>query len=85
MQSTPPGTVSTVSALFDSKSNPDPLLTEREAAEYLGIKPSTLSVWRSTRRYNLEFVKVGACVRYRKSALQTFADSRTHVSEGGEQ
>jgi hypothetical protein len=83
MQSNPPETASAVSAPFGPKTNLDPLLTEQEAAEFLGIKPSTLSVWRSTRRYNLEFVKVGACVRYRKSALQTFADSRTRGREGG--
>lgn len=85
MPSTPPETVSTVSVLFDSKSNPDPLLTEGEAAEFLGIKPATLAVWRATKRYPLPYVKIGSRVRYKKSALQAFADSRTHGSEGGEQ
>lgn len=44
--------------------HPDPLLTEQQAAEVLGVKPGTLQVWRCTRRYGLPFVKVGRLVRY---------------------
>ena len=55
----------------------DPLRSEREAAEYLGVKPTTLQVWRSTKRYPLEYVKVGRLVRYRQSALDAFAQART--------
>lgn len=53
------------------------LLTEAQAAEFLGIKSQTLSVWRCTRRYSIPFVKVGAAVRYKLSDLQTWIDSRT--------
>jgi excisionase family DNA binding protein len=56
---------------------PDPLLTEQQAAEVLGVKPSTLQVWRSTARYSLPFVKVGRLVRYRRSALDAFLRDRT--------
>lgn len=83
MPNNPPEAASAVSVLLDAKSNPDPLLTEQEAAEFLGIKPATLAVWRATKRYPLPYVKVGSRVRYRRSALQTFADSRTHGSQGG--
>lgn len=56
---------------------PDPLLTEQQAGQYLGVKPTTLQVWRSTKRYGLPYVKVGHLVRYRRSALDEFLSSRT--------
>lgn len=84
MSHNPPEAASAVSVLPDPKTNPDPLLTEQEAAEFLGIKPATLAVWRAVKRYPLPYVKIGSRVRYRKSALQAFADSRTQGAEGGE-
>lgn len=54
----------------------DPLLSEQQAAEILGVKPSTLQVWRSTRRYALAYIKVGRLVRYRQSVLLAFLASR---------
>ena len=53
------------------------LLSESQAAELLQVSPGTLSVWRSTGRYALPFVKIGARVRYRRSDLQSWLDSRT--------
>ncbi len=63
--------------------NADPQLPEAEAAEYLGVKPNTLAVWRTTGRYSLPYVKVGRLVRYRKSDLDRFIASRTvrHTGE----
>ena len=55
----------------------DPLLTQEQAAEALGVKPDTLSVWRCTKRYALAYVKVGRSVRYRRSAVEAFLASRT--------
>lgn len=55
----------------------DPLLTQEQAAEVLGVKPGTLEVWRCTKRYGLAYVKVGRNVRYRRSALDTFVAART--------
>lgn len=55
----------------------DPLLNEQQAAEILGIEPTTLQVWRSARRYPLKYVKIGRSVRYRASAIQCFIESRT--------
>ena len=55
----------------------DPLLTEVQAAELLGVKPTTLQVWRSTKRYPLPYVKSGRLVRYRASAIEAFINSRT--------
>ena len=56
------------------------LLDEREAAKILDTKPSTLSVWRSTGRYALPFVKIGRKVRYRRSDLAAWLESRTRES-----
>ena len=39
------------------------MLTPQQAADYLGIAPQTLAVWRCTRRYAVPFVKVGSKVR----------------------
>lgn len=55
----------------------DPLLTERQAAELLGVGQTTLQVWRSTRRYALAYIKVGRLVRYRRSDIEAFLQSRT--------
>lgn len=55
----------------------DPLLTQEQTAEILGVKPSTLEVWRTTKRYPLEYIKVGRNVRYRRSAVERFISSRT--------
>lgn len=49
-----------------------PLLNRIEAAQYLGLKPQTLAVWASTKRYDLPYVKVGRLVKYRKEALDEF-------------
>lgn len=55
----------------------DPLLTEDQAAELLGVKPTTLQVWRSTKRYPLPYQKIGRLVKYRASAIEAFINSRT--------
>ncbi len=55
----------------------DPLLPPPEAAAYIGVTKNTLSVWRCVGRYNIQYVKVGRLVKYRKSALDAFLDSRT--------
>lgn len=61
--------------------HPD-LMLPAAAAVYLGVKESTLAVWRCTKRYPLPFIKVGRLVQYRKSALDAFLVSRTiEVSE----
>lgn len=62
----------------------DPLRTEAEAAQHLGVSPKTLSVWRCTKRYPLPYVKIGSRVRYRQSALDAFIASRTQSGGGAE-
>ena len=53
------------------------LRNEAEAAQILDLKPGTLQVWRSTKRYPLPYVKVGRLVRYRQSDLEAFLAART--------
>ncbi|MCC2866313.1 MAG: helix-turn-helix domain-containing protein [Candidatus Accumulibacter phosphatis] len=53
------------------------LLDEKEAAQFLDNSPGTLSVWRSTGRYNLPFIKIGRNVRYRRSDLIAWLEKRT--------
>ena len=56
------------------------LLDQNEAAQLLHVTPGTLSVWRSTGRYSIPFVKVGRSVRYRLSDLNSWIDSRTQAN-----
>ena len=53
------------------------MITPQQAADYLGVKPETLSVWRCTRKHPIPFVKVGRKVCYRKSDLDRYIQSRT--------
>lgn len=53
------------------------LLDEKLAAAKLDVTPGTLSVWRSTGRYSLPFVKIGRKVRYRLSDLDLWIAKRT--------
>lgn len=59
------------------------LLTREAAAAYLDVKPQTLACWASTKRYDLRYVKVGRCVRYRKADLDRFIESRTVGAAAG--
>ena len=55
----------------------DPLFTRAQAAEYIAVKPQTLAAWAVSGRYDLPFLRVGRCVRYRKSDLDRFLNERT--------
>lgn len=48
----------------------------KEAAEYLGVKPHTLDVWASQKRYDLKYIKVGRLVKYKKEHLDEFLAAR---------
>ncbi len=65
------------SALLDALLANANLLTNEESAAYLGVTPGTLDVWRCTKRYNIPYIKVGRLVRYKKSSLDAFIESRT--------
>ena len=59
--------------------NKNDLLNSEETAKWIGLKNEhTLEVWRSTKRYpELEYIKVGRLVRYKRDAVERFLKSRT--------
>ena len=59
-------------ALGFNPKKPPLQVDDRDAAHVLGVKTSTLAVWRSTGRYNLPYIKVGRLIRYRVSDLADF-------------
>lgn len=73
-------TASAHATILKSKSL-DPLFTPQEAADYIGGTVKTLAVWRCTGRYAISYLKVGRSVRYRKSSLDAWLESRTHGRE----
>lgn len=56
------------------------LLDDHAAAAMLDVSPGTLSVWRSTGRYSLPFLKVGRKVRYRRADLLAWLAARVRES-----
>ena len=67
--------VSAVSAIHRDQEKS--LYSNAEAAEYIGITPSTLEVWRSVKRFIIPYIKVGRLVKYRKADLDAFLLSQT--------
>lgn len=65
------------SAVATAARQSDPLRTPDETGCQLGVKTNTLEMWRTNRRYDLPYVKVGRLVRYRQSAIDAFVVSRT--------
>ena len=65
------------------------LLTTRQVAELLQLKEATLEQWRWNGR-GPEFIKLNRAVRYRRSAVEAFANARVFTSttaaqgEGGD-
>lgn len=62
--------------------NDGELLDDKQAASVLKTKPATLSVWRTTGRYNLPYIKIGRLVRYRAGDLKAFINGRVHAHTG---
>ena len=54
----------------------EPLLTTREAAELLGIKENTLTIWRNTDRQHIPYIKIGRAIRYKRSDLVNYLNER---------
>lgn len=51
------------------------LLTNDQAAEYLGIRPDTLPVWRCRNSPSIPFIKIGKLVKYRPADLDEFIEA----------
>ena len=56
------------------------LVDDKTAAAILQVSPGTLSVWRSTGRYSIPYIKIGAKVRYKRGDLQAWLDSRYNAT-----
>lgn len=69
-----------ISDIIRLSSKLNDLLDQNQAAQLLHVTPGTLSVWRSTGRYSIPFVKVGRSVRYRLSDLNSWIESRTQTN-----
>ena len=61
-------------AILKTQSN---LLDTDEAAVYVGVTPRTLEVWRCVKRHAIPYIKVGRLVKYKRSALDAWLESRT--------
>ena len=53
------------------------LLTPAEVAELLGIKEQTLTAWRCRGSQELEYIRVGRCIRYRPEAVESDLQKQT--------
>lgn len=54
-----------------------PLLTEREAADYLRLAPATLARWRWRGDRGPTWRKLGGAVRYARTDLDAFLSEAT--------
>lgn len=61
----------------------DALLTPQRVAAWLGVKEQTLAVWRTKGKYNLEYVKIGSRVMYRREAIEAFIAQSTRSTSFG--
>ena len=57
------------------------LMTEQEAAAYLGVSISGMRKWRA-RGFGPAYCRFGKIIRYRKSSLDEFADLHTSSNKG---
>jgi hypothetical protein len=59
------------------------MFNTNEAANYLGVSPKTLSNSRSSGvGVNINFIKIGKCIRYRISDLDKYMDEHTYQHTG---
>jgi len=52
------------------------LLSERETAHRLGMRPNTLAHWRISGLQPLPYVKIGRSIRYRIADVEAFIEAR---------
>jgi len=60
--------------------NKQNLISAEQAADYLDVSTRTLANWRSRGFPNVPFSKIGRCVRYRISDLDTYIAKHSHNS-----
>ena len=47
-------------------------LTSKDAATYIGVSATTLNIWRSKKKFQIPYYKVGSRVYYTKNDLNEF-------------
>ena len=52
------------------------LLRPDEVSEILQVDVETLNTWRCNKRYQLPYIKVGRCVRYKATDVYAFIQER---------
>lgn len=61
------------------------LLTPAQTSTLLGVTEGTLMIWRCTKRYPLDFVKIGGRVMYQRQDVERFVESRiVHCGPGSD-
>ena len=50
----------------------DTLIPRAEAAELLGVKPSTLAAWACLKSVDLPYVRIGSRAMYRRKDIEQF-------------
>lgn len=65
----------------DASLSSESLLTPEQAAQMLGLSVKTLATWRSTGRHALPFIRCGARIRYRRSDLAAWLQTRHSMSK----
>lgn len=59
------------------KENIQPLLSQKEAAAYLGTSVSVLNTWRHHNRHDIPFIRFGRNIKYRQSDLDDWLNKNT--------
>ena len=54
------------------------LLSQDEAAEFLGTTKKTLNTWRCNGKYNIPYIKFGNNIKFRKSDLEAWLELHKH-------
>ena len=62
-------------AVVDAKKDETVLLNEKEAAEFFGLRPQTLALWRHQSK-GPPYIKLGSSVRYDFKELRAFSHSQ---------
>lgn len=60
----------------ESSSGLSRLLTPAEVSALLGVSKQTLAQWRSSRRYQLAWIRVGRSCMYRPEDVRAFIEAR---------
>ncbi len=63
--------------------NKQNLISAEQAADYLDVTTRTLANWRSRGFPNVPWSKIGRCVRYRISDLDTYIAKHSHNNVKG--